>query len=51
MNNLKAKKETRSGIDLSKDLLELRERLESNPPVEIEWLEAKIGELAKTGNK
>ena len=51
LNNLKAKKETRSGIDLSKDLLELRERLESNPPVEIEWLEAKIGELAKTGNK
>jgi len=51
LNNLKAKKNTRNGIDLSKDLLELRERLESNPPVEIEWLEAKIGELAKTGSK
>ncbi len=51
LNNLKAKKETRRGIDLSKDLQELRKKLESNPTVEQEWLEAKIAALLKTGNK
>lgn len=49
LNNLKAKKETRSKTDISKDLDELQEKLDNNPTVDWEWLEEKIEELRQIG--
>lgn len=46
--HLKTKQETRRNADISKDLKEIQEMLDSNPTVDWEWLEIKIRELAKT---